>query len=95
MNRNARIVRNEELPSAPVDHEIVFLNARLERYVALDDVGRRIWEKLAAPVTVGGLIDELEHEFAAPPGVIARDVLAFVSELENEGMVRVLDDRSA
>jgi hypothetical protein len=89
---DSRIVRNDELPSAPVDREIVFLNARLERYVALDDVGRRIWDKLAAPITVGALVDELEREFTAPPGAIARDVLAFVSELEREGMVRVVDD---
>jgi coenzyme PQQ synthesis protein D (PqqD) len=89
------IVRNDELPSAPVDPEIVFLNARLERYVALDEVGRRIWGLIAAPITVGALVDELEQEFTAPPGVIARDVLVFISELEAEGMVRVVDDGSA
>jgi hypothetical protein len=95
MKPDSRIVRNDELPSAPVDREIVFLNARLERYVALDDVGRRIWDKLAAPITIETLVDELEHEFLAPPGVIARDVVAFVSELEGEGMVRIVDDASA
>lgn len=95
MNLGSRIVRNDDLPSAPVDREIVFLNAGLERYVALDDVGRRIWDKLAVPITIGTLVDELEREFTAPRGAIARDVLAFISELESEGMVRVVDDASA
>lgn len=95
MKLDSLIVRNDELPSAPVDREIVFLNARLERYVALDDVGRRIWNLIAVPITIGALVDELEQEFTAPPGAIARDVFVFVSELEVEGMVRVVDDRSA
>jgi hypothetical protein len=95
MKLGRRIVRNDDLPSAPVDREIVFLNARLERYIALDDVGRRIWDRLAAPITIATLVDELEREFSAPPGAIARDVLAFVSELESEGMVREVDDASA
>jgi hypothetical protein len=95
VNLDSQIVRNDDLPSAPVDREIVFLNARLERYVALDDVGRRIWEKLAVPILVATLVDELEREFSAPTGAIVRDVLAFVSELEDEGMVRVVDDASA
>jgi hypothetical protein len=88
------IVRNDDVPSAPVDREIVFLNARLERYVALDEIGRRIWDLIAAPISIGALVDQLEREFAAPPGTIAADVIMFVSELEGEGMVHVIDDDS-
>jgi hypothetical protein len=86
------VARNDELPSAPVDREIVFLNLPKETYVALDEIGRRIWELLERPRPVGELIDALEREFTGPPEQIAADVIAFLDELQGDGMLNVVDD---
>jgi hypothetical protein len=86
------VARNDELPSAPVDREIVLLNVATESYVALDEVGRRIWELLEHPRQVGELCSELGNEFAGEPEAIATDVMAFLEELEGDGMVRVIGD---
>jgi hypothetical protein len=89
------VARNEELMSAPVDREIVFLNTASDSYVALDEIGRRVWELLEHPRPIADLIGELSDEFEGPPDAIGADVLAFLEELEREGMVRVVGERSA
>ena len=46
---DAIVTRTEGLMSTPVDDEIVFLNPGTDSYVALDWIGRRIWEMLESP----------------------------------------------
>jgi hypothetical protein len=86
------IARNDDLPSTPVDREIVFLNTKVGSYVALDDVGRRIWELLERPRQIGDLINALDAEFAGPREVIVADVIGFLEELADDEMVHVVID---
>ena len=90
MKLESVIVRNDELLSAPVDREIVFLNTGIDSYVALDEIGRRIWELLEQPRPIAELVSELETEYSGSPDTIASDVIAFLEELEGDGMVRVV-----
>ena len=87
---NTCIVRLPDLQSAPVDEEIVILNLQTNNYVALDEIGRRIWELLASPRRVDELCQQLSREFAATPEQIAADVLPFLAELERENLTRVV-----
>jgi len=91
MNANTILTRNDELMSAPVDREIVFLNQSTDSYVALDEVGRRIWDLLEQPRALTDLIDLLCAEFAGSRETITTDVVAFLRELEDEGIVTVHD----
>lgn len=86
---DALITRNDALMSAPVDDDIVFLNPASDSYVALDAVGRRIWDLLASPMTFAALVDRILAEFNGERDEIAADVAAFLAELAEEGMVRV------
>ncbi len=72
----------------------MFLNTANDCYVALDAIGRRIWELLCKPKRIADLAAELSDEFEATRDVIAIDVLAFLKDLEREGMVRVIDQPS-
>jgi hypothetical protein len=83
------ITRNDQLMSAPVDDDLVFLNPATNSYVALDAIGRRIWDLLQQPSTLGDLISTVTATFDGDRGTIAEEVRAFVRELETEGMVRV------
>jgi hypothetical protein len=91
MNDDALVTRNDEMMSAPVDREIVFLNQSTDSYVALDEVGRQIWDLLERPRRVGELIDALCSEFDGPREKITADVAAFLGELDDEGIVRIDD----
>ena len=84
------VVRSEGMMTAPVDNEIVILNMKGNNYISLNTIGRRIWELTEAPVTVADLCRKLEQEFNGTPEQIAADVLPFLTELEKEGLVRVV-----
>ena len=87
-----RVVRLGGLQTANVDDDIVILNMTTNNYVALDDIGRRIWELIETPRHVEELCAQLTDEFNGVPQQIQVDVLSFLNELENEKLVRVVDE---
>lgn len=87
---STRVVRFSELMSAPVDKEIVILSLASDHYVGLDEIGRRVWELLAQPQRIDELCRQLTQEFDATQEQIASDVLPFLGQLENEGLVHVV-----
>jgi hypothetical protein len=91
MDPDTIVTRNDELLSALVDGEIVFVSLATDSYVALDAVGRRIWELLERSRRLQELVDLLCNEFDGPRDVIAADVATFVQELVGEGIVSVQD----
>jgi hypothetical protein len=76
----------------PVDREAVILAEN--HYIALDDIGRRIWELLEQPERVDKLCESLSKEFKATPEQIAADVLPFLGELADEGLIQAVEPPS-
>jgi len=91
----AIVTRIEGLMSAAVDDELVVLSLRSDSYLAIDRIGRRIWELLESPRRFDDLVVLLAEEFRADPAVVATDVSAFLDELEAEGMVNATSPRAA
>ncbi len=86
------VIRLGGLQTANVDDDIVILNMTTNNYVALDDIGRRIWELIETPRRVEELCAQLTDEFNGVPERIQADVLSFLNELENEKLLRVVDE---
>ncbi len=82
------VTRAPGLMSTEIDDELVILSMSSNNYVTLDSVGRRIWELLAEPITVGALIRELEGSFNAPDGQIRADVLAFLQDISSDNLIK-------
>jgi hypothetical protein len=89
---NSRIIRAQGMQTSRVDEDIVILNLQTNNYVALDAIGRRIWELIESPVLVSEISRRLEGEFSAPSNKIEADVLKFLDELQSEGLVHVVED---
>jgi hypothetical protein len=87
---SSRIVRAENLMSAPVDNEIVILNMAKSNYIGLDEIGLRLWEMFAQPCRVDELCDRLSREYEATSEQIVADVLPFLEELRSEGLIKVV-----
>lgn len=81
------VVRNPDLPAAPVDDDLVILNATRGQYIGLDDIGREIWDGLATPTSVKDLCATLSRRFNASVDTIARDVTIFIRELADQGLI--------
>lgn len=93
MDPSSVLTRVEGLMSSQVGSDIVFLNPRTDSYVALDEVGRAVWEALEEPRSLADLVGELTTRYAGDAQQIEADVRAFVARLEAEGMVQVSDPR--
>lgn len=85
---SARYARIEGLMSTPLDREIVILNMPRNNYVALDEIGRRIWELLETPRSAEELCRQLCEEFEGAEAEIARDVTGFLEQLQAEQLIR-------
>lgn len=81
------IRRADGLLTADVDRELLMMSVEQGRYFNLNSVGSRIWELLAAPVAVDGLVDALTAEYDVAPDAARREVERFLGALHERGLL--------
>jgi hypothetical protein len=85
------VVAWSETPVATeVDREVVLMNVGRGRCYGLGETGTSVWRRLGSPIRVDDLCRELMLEYHADPEVLARDVIALLENLQEEGLVRVV-----
>ncbi|WP_094602877.1 hypothetical protein SPSIL_026390 [Sporomusa silvacetica DSM 10669] len=89
---HTRIMRIADLMATSVDKEIVIMNLAKNNYVALDDIGRHIWDILKKPCRIDELCQQLSREYKVDLEQVTADVLPFLNELQDEGLVCVADE---
>ena len=82
------IVRDPDLVATEMDGELVMMSIERGEYFGLNRVGSRIWELLHSPMRMHELCDRLEQEFEIDAARCREEVLAFVGELLEQGLVR-------
>jgi Coenzyme PQQ synthesis protein D (PqqD) len=75
--------------AADVAGETVLMSLERSRCYGLGGIGSEIWSKLVSPVRVADLVTEFSGRYEAPPGVIERDVLQLLTQLADEGLIRI------
>jgi hypothetical protein len=70
-----------ECLSADVQDELVVMSVSRGEYVALDSIGKDIWQRLATPCRIDALCEALAEEYDAPRATIESDVLEFLERL--------------
>jgi hypothetical protein len=71
-----------------VDEQAIILHAETGVYFTLNAVGSLVWQLLETPATPLALRERILSEFDVPADVLARDIDAFLTELESAGLVR-------
>jgi hypothetical protein len=84
------IERDDEPIAAKVDEEVVMLSARAQAYFGLGDIGSRIWSMLDRPRRAADICDELVNTYDVERSTCERDVLAFLGDLLNERLIRIV-----
>jgi ornithine carbamoyltransferase len=69
-----------------IGNQLVALDERTDRYLAIDTVGADIWALAATPQTLGTLVDELLPHYQVDRHVLERDVDAFVKNMVSFGL---------
>jgi len=76
-----------------VDGEMVLLDMNSENYFGLDAVGSSIWQAIEAEDGVlERVLPILLDEYEVEEDVLKRDLLAFVEQLVESGLVQVVED---
>src|ERR1700733_2607013 len=75
--------------AADVAGETVLMSLERSRCYGLGGIGSEIWSKLVSPGRGGGLGEEFTGRYDAPPGVIERDVLQLLTQLADEGLIKI------
>lgn len=89
---NSRVVVSHEQVSCDLDGEAAILNLATGVYFGLDAVGASIWQRMQQPVRVGALCAALMEEFDVDAVTAETDLLNFLTEMRNEGLVELLPD---
>ncbi|MCY3660663.1 MAG: PqqD family protein [Caldilineaceae bacterium] len=80
------------IATSPVDEDLMMFSQERNSYFALKGPARAIWERIAQPIVVEQLCEELTAEFDdVDIDECQRDVIAFLTELQDEGLIRIID----
>ena len=82
-----RISIPDEVVFRELDGEGVVLNVESGIYFGLDDVGTRIWQWLATLPTLTAVRAAMHDCYDAPAMQLDADLLAFVEQLRDKGLV--------
>ena len=92
MKPNARVVRCQELLEADVNGEIVALNVEQGQCYGLNSVASEIWRMLEEPKSIDEICGTLSSDYDVDSATCRSEVQILLSQLEQEGLVKALDD---
>jgi hypothetical protein len=81
------LLRAPEVVEADVDGERVLLSPKDLAYFGLEGTGAVIWDRIAEPIRLGELVDQLTAEYQADPELIRAEVVDFAAGLEAAGLL--------
>jgi Coenzyme PQQ synthesis protein D (PqqD) len=80
-------LRDDALEWREVEEQIVALDLKTSRYLALNRSGRVLWERLAGGATMDELIDALVEAYELDRERAGADVEALLAQLEDEDLI--------
>ncbi len=92
---DAMICRAEGLLAAAIGEELLMMSPAVGKYFNLNEVGARIWELLAEPTTVEALVAALTSEYAVDADTAREQVVEFLAELRERGLLASNDAAAA
>jgi hypothetical protein len=84
------ITRNSELKPVDISGRLGMLNAETGKYIVLNEIGARIWDFAAEPVSAEDIITKLIQEFDVSPDDCRAQVLPYLENLKNERLFIIL-----
>ena len=92
MAMDTRLVRSPGILQASLgEGEIALLGAEASKYFGLEGPASAIWNLLEKEQSLQSLCDALTASYEVPADVCARDAVAFVDELIEHDLVRIID----
>lgn len=90
MNLNQTIELSDNVFAQLVDDEMVLLDMASENYFGLDETASAIWQELSKTGNLQATYDVLIEEYDVEPAQLENDIITFVQELVDAGLVQAL-----
>lgn len=84
---HARVVVSRDQVAADLDREVIILGMNDGVYYGVDGVAARIWGLLQQPIGLHEVLRVLLDEFDVDEASCRADLLTFVADLEQRGLV--------
>jgi hypothetical protein len=82
-----RVRRSTQHIETEVDGEVVLMQYSSGAFFSMDDTARAVWQQVEDGRTVQEVIDHLAHVFDGEASVIEADTVAFLRDLEANGLI--------
>ncbi|MDI5934178.1 PqqD family peptide modification chaperone [Halomonas kalidii] len=89
MDLNTKLTRDLKPLTSHIDDDLVIFSAENGMYYGTEVVGNRIWSLIEHETTISKICDQLMQEFVVERETCEREVLAFLGQLEQEGLIMV------
>ena len=86
---NTIVVASNDQVSSDLAGETVLLSMKTAHYYGLADVGARIWSMVREPMSVSAICESIAREYDVSPDRCQADVVRFLQELAQHGLVEV------
>jgi hypothetical protein len=84
-----RLFRTNDLIATDLDDETVLMSIDAGSYYGLEGSARAIWERLETPISFAELVAAMVREYRVQADVCRVDLRRFLSQMEQEGLLRV------
>ena len=89
---DSKIVRDNEIIFSDMDGETVMMSVERGEYYGINPIGSRIWGLLESPKKVSELGDVLQPDYDVTPEQCARDVLLFLNQMLEKGIIKIVNE---
>ena len=92
IDRKTIVERSPGLQAARIsENEMVILGHDSDFYLGIDETGMAVWDQLDDAKSIGAIVDAITGLYDAETRLIEKDVLVFIEQLLNEGVLRAHD----
>ena len=87
MDRQTKISFKKKLDVTDLSGEKVMIDFSSGKYFMIKGVGNDIWDLISDGIVVGDIIDKLLQEYDVTEEVCEREVISFLSKMEEYGFI--------
>lgn len=92
MTRDTIIIRTNKALVSSIEDELVMFDVNAGQYYGLNNVATAVWNHLESKSTVDELAQALTTEFDITIEKCRQELLEFLPELEEKGLVEVVEE---
>ena len=89
ININSIVMRHEDIDATDLNGEKVMMDLDKGRYLALGEVGSRIWDIIDKPVSVKDIIEILMKEYDIDEKSCNEEVINFIGRMNDAEIIKI------